>query len=58
MIRGIRNSVNKDNAKALVSVGEAWGMALNDRVGRVRPRCNSQCMNVEVVDDGAVFEQF
>ena len=33
MIEGIRDSINKDNIKALMSTGDAWRMAFNDGTG-------------------------
>ena len=37
MIEGTRNFISRDDVEALMSMGEAWRMAVNDRVGQVRP---------------------
>ena len=39
--------------KAQRSMGEEQINAFNDRVAQVQPHCEEQCVNLEVVDDGA-----
>ena len=54
MIEGIRNVMFKDNVKAMLSVGESWRVAFNDRAGRVQAQFKEQCTNLDVMNGSAL----
>ena len=53
-LKSIRNFINKDNVKALMSMGDAWRIVFKDRVPRVHRAYNDLCPISEVVDKSAL----
>ena len=54
MIESRGNLINNVNVKALMTMGDTWKRAFNDRVARIYPQCKKTCPKMDVLEDTAL----